>query len=186
MINKLSVLLSEEISLRLNSSDDEKEIYAYSIEVLFSLVVNICILTVTSIILKKQIELIIFTLFFAGLRAYAGGYHSKTHIECFAITLSIFLMSSLSSTFFTAFGKAILIFGTLFSIAMVFWLAPSESPNKPLSEKRRKRNKIISRAIVIIFSIAAIVLYYMKDKVGDIYITATMAMIIESISLVKK
>ncbi len=185
MINKLSVLLSEEISLKLNSSDNDKEIYAYSIEVLLSLLINICILTVAAYILKKLAELIIFTIFFSGLRIFAGGYHAKTHIECFSVTLIIFFISALSNTYFRTFGEEILIFGILFSTLMIFWLAPSASNNKPLSEKEQIKNKIISRVIVITFNLAVIVLYFMRDKTGYIYITATMAMIIESISLVK-
>lgn len=185
MISKLSVLLSEELSVKLSSSDDNKEIYKYSIEVLLSLLINIIILTVAAYILKKFVELIVFTIFFSGLRIFAGGYHSKTHIECFTVTLIIFLISALSSTYFIAIGEGILVFGILFSVLMIFWLAPSEAENKPLNKKERKKYKIISRVSVIAFSLAVIVLYYMRDKIGYIYITAAIAMIIESVSLVK-
>ncbi|WP_313342675.1 accessory gene regulator B family protein [Sedimentibacter sp.] len=186
MIKKLSALLSEEISLKLNSSDDDKEIYAYSFEVILSLLINICILTVVAFIIEKIAELIIFTIFFSGLRVYAGGYHAKTHIECFSVTLIIFLISALSNTYLIAYGEIILAVGILFSIIMVFLLAPTENENKPLSKNERKKYKVISRIIVITLSLAVVVLYFVRVNTDYVYITAVVAMVIESVSLLKK
>lgn len=183
MINKISILLSEGIGLKLNSSDDEKEVYAYSIEVLISLLVNLIILYVAAYILNKKFELIIFIIFFSGLRTYAGGYHAKTHIECFFISLSIFIISAMCGTYLKQFGAIILVSGVLFSILMVFWRAPSESENKPSSKDERKKYKVISRIIVLILSFCAVMLYFLRVKTDFIYISAVVAMVIESVSL---
>jgi accessory gene regulator B len=185
MINKISALLSEEIKLRLNSSDNEKEIYAYSIEVLISLFINLVILSFTAYILKKQAELIIFILFFSVLRSYAGGYHAKTHIECMVLSFCIFMISALSSTYLAEYGEIILISGILLSVTMVFFLAPAESENKPLSKKQRAKYKKISRIIVILLSVSAVCLYFIRDAAGYVYITAAVAMSVESVSLLK-
>ena len=186
MIDKISAKLSEEIGLRLNSSDNEKEIYAYSIEVLISLLINFIILTITACIMKKQAELIIFIVFFSGLRSYAGGYHAKTHIECVSLSLCLFIISALSSTYFMEYGKIILFLGILFSIIMVFVFAPSESANKPLSERKLKKHKKFSRIIVLVLSVTAIFLYFTKETSGYVYITAAVAMSFESLSLLKQ
>ena len=186
MINKISATLSEGIGLRLNSSDNEKEIYAYSIEVLISLLINFIILSITACILKKTVELIAFIVFLSSLRSYAGGYHSKTHIECITISFCIFIISALSSTYFIEYGKIILFLGILFSTIMVFVFAPSESENKPLSKKKYKKHKTLSRIIVIALSVTAICLYFTKEATGHVYITAAVAMSFESFSLLKK
>jgi len=186
MISKISILLSEEIGLKLNSSDNEMQVYAYSIEVLSSLLINLIILSITAHLLNKWIQLITFIIFFSGLRIYAGGYHAKTHIECMSISFIIFTISALSSTYLKQFGEFILIFGVLFSSLMVFVFAPSESDNKPLSINKRKKYKIFSRITVIILSLAVVFLYFVKVKTDFIYITAAVAMIIESISLLVK
>jgi accessory gene regulator B len=183
MINKISAKLSEGIRLRLNSSDNEKEIYAYSIEVLISLLINFIILSITAYILKKQIELVIFIVFFSSLRSYAGGYHAKTHIECVSLSLCLFIISALVSSYLMEYGEIILLLGVLFSIIMVFVLAPSESKNKPLSKKKYKKYKTISRILVIVLSVTAICLYLTKTTV---YITAVVAMSFESLSLLKQ
>lgn len=186
MINKISAKLSEEIGLRLNSSDNEKEIYSYSIEVLISLFINFIILSITAFILRKPVELITFIIFFSGLRTFAGGYHAKTHIECISLSLCLFIISALSSTYLREYGNLILILGILFSIIMVFVLAPSESGNKPLSKKERMKYKTISRIIVTVLSVSAICLYFTRVVTGYVYITAVVAMAVESISLLKK
>ncbi len=186
MINKISVLLSEEIKLRLNSSDNEKEVYAYSIEVLLSLLINFTFLVIAAYILKKPTELVIFVIFFSGLRAYAGGYHAKSHIECFSISLFIFIISAISNTYLKLYGELILIIGILLSITVIFLFAPSESENKPLSKKEKIKYKKFSRIIVIILSMGALCLYFTREFNGCIYITAAVSMSIESLSLFKK
>lgn len=186
MINKISVFLSEGIGLRLNSSDNEKEVYAYSIEVLLSLLLNLLILSSAAYILNKKLELLIFIIFLSGLKTFAGGYHAKTHAECILLSLSIFVVSAMSGTYLRQYGEVILTSGVIFSIFMVFWLAPSETENKPLSKNERKKYKAISRIIVTALSLAAVVLYFARVKTDYIYITAVVAMVIESVSLLKK
>ena len=185
MINKLSAILSEEIVIRLNSSDNEKEIYAYSIEVLISLFINFIIISITAYILKKQVELIVFIVYFSGLRSYAGGYHAKTHIECIVLSFCLFIISAISSTYIVEYGRTILILGILFSVVMVFALAPTESENKPLSNKNHDKNKKISRVLVLLFSVSAVCLYCFREATGYLYITAIVAMSLESLSLLK-
>jgi accessory gene regulator B len=186
MISKISILLSEEIGLKLNSSDNEMQVYAYSIEVLSSLLINLIILSITAHLLDKWLQLVTFIIFFSGLRIYAGGYHAKTHIECMSISFIIFTISALCSTYFKQFGEFILIFGILFSSLMIFVFAPSESDNKPLSNNERKKYKMISRITVIILSLAVVFLYFVKIQTDFIYITASVAMIIECFSLLVK
>lgn len=186
MINKISALLSEEIGLRLNSSDNEREIYAYSIEVLLSLFINLIILSFTAYVLKKPVELLIFIIFFSGLRSFAGGYHAKTHLECISLSFCLFIISALSSIYLKEYGKVILFLGVLFSLIMIFLLAPTETENKPLSERERKKYKKISRIIVIILSLLAICLYFTREVTGFLYITAAVSMSAESVSLFKK
>lgn len=186
MINKISIFLSEGIGVKLNSSDDEKVVYAYSIEVLLSLLLNLLILSSAAYILNKKLELLIFIIFFSGLRTFAGGYHARTHMECIFLSFSIFVISAMCGTYLKQYGEVILVFGVIFSIFMVFWLAPSETENKPLSKNERKKYKAISRIIVITLSLSAVALYFMRVKTGYIYITAVVAMVIESVSLLKK
>jgi accessory gene regulator B len=186
MIGKISVFLSEGIGSRLNSSDNEKEVYAYSIEVLLSLLINLLILSSVAYIFNKVLELLIFIIFLSGLRVYAGGYHSRTHAECFVVSLSAFVITVVCGIYLSQYGEVILVFGVIFSIFMVFRLAPADTENKPLSKNERKKYKIISRVIVLALSLAAVVLYFTRAKTGHIYINAVLAMVIESVSLLKK
>ena len=89
-------------------------------------------------------------------------------------------------TYLKQYGEIILVSGVIFSIFMVFLLAPAETENKPLSKNERKRYRIISRIIVVGLSLVAVCLYYLRVQTDYIYITAVVAMVIESVSLLKK
>jgi len=184
MINKISEELSKKLSSRTGSTPEEKEIYAYSIEVLLSLIINLIILAFTAYTFKKIPELVIFIIFFSGLRTFAGGYHAKTHIECMTISFIIFSISALASTYLKSIGAITMIIGIISSILLIFKYAPAESKNKPLNGTERKKFKLISRGIVFLFSICIIVLYFYKAETNYIYLTAVIAMTIESISLI--
>ena len=186
MISKISVFLSEGIGSRLNSSDNEKEVYAYSIEVLLSLLINLLILSSVAYVFGKELELLIFIVFFSGLRVYAGGYHAGTHAECFIESLSAFVITVVCGIYLKRYGEIVLVFGVIFSVFMVFWLAPADTENKPLSKNERKKYRTISRIIVLILCFAAFVLYFTRAKTGYLYINAVAAMVIESVSLLKK
>lgn len=183
MINKLSEKLSNTLGAQLNSTNNEKEVYAYSIEVILSLTLNLIILYETAYIIGKIPELIIFIVFFSGLRTFAGGYHAKTHIECMTLSFVIFIVSAMSSSWFIAFGKIFMIVCITTSNLLVFKYAPSESENKPLSKSQRKRYMMFSRGIVISYSVVIIILYLYKIQTNYIYLTAAVAMLIESLSL---
>ena len=185
MINKLSGKLSDALSYKLDSTNEEKEVYAYSIEVILSLVLNLIILYETAYIIGKIPELIVFIIFFSGLRTYAGGYHAKTHLECMTLSFTIFFISAMSNTWFIAYGEIIMVILIVSSIFLVFNYAPSESDNKPLNNIKRKRHMIISRVLVILYCVAIIILYYNKSQTNYLYLTAAVAMAIESLSLIK-
>lgn len=184
MINKLSFKLSHLLGDRMNSTDEEKEVYSYSIEVILSLILNIIILFETAYVIGKIPEFIIFIVFFSGLRTYAGGYHARSHIECMAVSFVIFLISAMSDSWFKADGELILIIGLLVSIVLVTKYSPSESENKPLNNRKRKKYKLISRSILVLFCATIIILYFYRIQTNYIYLTAVVAMLIESISLI--
>jgi len=184
MINKLSGKLSRILGDQINSTDEEKEIYTYSIEVLLSLILNIIILFETAYIIRKIPEFIVFIVFFSGLRTYAGGYHAKSHIECMSVSFIIFFISAMSDSWFKSGGELIMIIGVILSIFLVLKYSPTESENKPLNDRKKKKYKSISRIILILYCVAIIILYLYKIQTNYIYLTAVVAMLIESISLI--
>jgi len=184
MINRLSGKLSNSLGNSMNSTDQEKEIYAYSIEVLLSLILNLIIIFETAYIIGKIPEFIVFIIFFSGLRTYAGGYHAKSHIECMTESFIVFFISAMSSTWFKSSGEFIITTGIITSIYLVFKYSPSESENKPLNNSKRKRYRIISKSMLIIFCSVIIILYFYRIQTNYIYLTAVVAMTIESISLI--
>jgi len=144
MINRISGKLSRALGRKLNATIEEKEVYAYSIEVILSLILNLIILYEAAYMIDKIPELIIFIIFFSGLRTYAGGYHAKTHIECMTLSFIIFFISSMSSTWFIAYGEIIMAVGLIASniFGIQVCAIKKDEKLKPLSNNQKKASYV--------------------------------------------
>jgi accessory gene regulator B len=108
------------------------------------------------------------------LQSCAGGYHAKTHLNCFLIMVigwfpAMGLMAALG-------GGAALV-ACAFSLAAVFALAPVRHVNVTMSERRAATMKICSRLIAVAaaaISAALIVSGTRFARLG-VYIAAAMA-----------
>lgn len=112
---------------------DDMEIYQYG---LFHMIMNLA--DIISIILISlyfgKIELaVIYLVFFCVLRKYAGGYHAKTIVGCYIITLStVTLMFGVVNYWNTSLSSMIWVW-VIVSLN-IFILAPVQSQNKKLDE----------------------------------------------------
>lgn len=138
---------------------EDKEIYDYGFEMLFSTLMGYTIVLVTSLLMNSFFEGMIFLISFVLLRNYSGGYHADTHIKC-----NLFLF--LSALFVLFMSKVAIPYIYLIMIYVLLWhmiimYAPIENKNKPLSENERKKYKRISVVLALIFGIISIILYPM-------------------------
>jgi accessory gene regulator B len=60
---------------------EDKEIYAYSAEILLATVVNFAMLYLIAILTGRAWETTMFIVGFVPLRSLAGGYHARTHFR---------------------------------------------------------------------------------------------------------
>ena len=67
------------------SSEENADIYAYAVEAIIALIINLLIAVVVSLIFGMLLEGVAFILIFAVLRRIAGGYHADSHKRCIAI-----------------------------------------------------------------------------------------------------
>ena len=97
---------------------------------------------------------------FAGIRRYSGGYHAKTKLKCYILTITnwavVIVLQRLQQKFgFTRFGIELIICCMVFMV--MFFFAPVENPGKPLFERVRivnKRKTLIITLMVIIISLS--------------------------------
>lgn len=125
----------------------------YGLEGIYSLIVKISIVLVISILTKTTIETLLFILFYAGIRTFSFGWHAKSNLACWITTIlvyNIILLLIINMNFKNYIGYLIL---GLSLISMILW-APADTPKRPLIRKEaRRKSKILSITVVIIYSI---------------------------------
>lgn len=136
--------------------NNDFEIYEYGFEVILSFLFSILIINVFSFILNRFVETLLYLIGFFSVRAVCGGYHAKHHYSCFGITIStyfffLFFQHYLSSKHYL---NQFVIFIIIVSFIIILVFSPVEHPNNPMTEFRKRRNRIYS--IVLSFVLCVV------------------------------
>ena len=114
---------------------DDREIYYFGLYQMISFIFN----TITTLVIvsffNMYIEGLLFCVFYYLLRCYGGGYHSKSVIVCYI--LSILLIIAVLCI--TIKIKLSMLFLSIFvaSFIFVFFVSPVETSTKKLDEKEK-------------------------------------------------
>ena len=136
-------------------AEEDKDIYIYGLDLVLFSVLNLLIITLTAAITGRLFESTLLLAITIPLQMLGGGYHAKTHLNCFLITYigwwcAILLAPNINSV--TAICLA------LFSVIVVFILAPVANENVPISDRQSNKMKILVRIFTIIFALTSIIL----------------------------
>ena len=101
-------------------------------------------------LLGHTMAALVFFLAFNILRRYAGGMHATTEYRCMAISTGLIVATMVCVHFLTITGCKWFWVPVGVAAILVFFLAPVESIEKPLSPKRRKQNRITSTVIAFV------------------------------------
>lgn len=143
--------------------NEDFEIYRYGFEMLTYFAVNILVALLIGVIFNKLIHTIVFLSCYCTLRQFTGGYHAKNYTECtitFAIIylITIFVDNNLDIDK----CKYLIMLIYIFSIFIIYKLAPQEHRNKPLSEKEKIHYKKVTIKIIMIISTIIIISIFFK------------------------
>ena len=125
----------------------------YGLEGLYSLVVKLTVVLFIALITKTITYTLLYLLFYTGIRTFSYGWHAKSNISCWITTILIYnvipiLIKNITIPSFIGYIILILSF-----ISVILW-APTDTPKKPLiRKKQRKKLKILSTIIVIIYTL---------------------------------
>ncbi len=138
------------------NSDAHRQIIAYGLSKLTTIVVNYAILAVIGILFGQLIGCMIFLTAFMILRMYAGGYHASTKFTCFVVSymVELFGVSAICLLPYRPFMILII----LLCCVLITILAPVEAVNKPLSVRERTVYKRLAAFISMVY-VAASVLF---------------------------
>lgn len=131
---------------------NDYEVYKYGFELLIALILTIGIIIIVSLFVDKFIETILYLIGFFCVRVICGGYHAKHHYSCFiATTLSYFLFLLLNYCFYSKpYLNLVTVFMTIISVILIIVFAPIEHPSNPMTEYRKRRNRLFSLILSII------------------------------------
>lgn len=139
---------------------NEKEIYEFGIETAILKFVHIITMVLIGIAFGLLVQTILFVICYSTIRAYAGGFHAKTRINCYIISvimiIAVLFVLKISPV---QYRKQISLVGMLLSTAVILWLSPEDNPNKRLDQIEINRYKKIVIKLIIIEIAAFIVLW---------------------------
>lgn len=121
---------------------EELEAHRYGFEILLSTLCNIVLVLGLSVLFQSTPESCLYLIVFVLLRSVGGGYHAQNHKSCIAVFTVLYALFSL--VILKIDSSAVLAYIYVFAaitLAVLLLVAPVESPNKPLSEKKRTRLK---------------------------------------------
>lgn len=145
MYEKISQAIVQKLIKLGTISKDEFEIYKYGFELIVSLLLTTITIVLVSIVINKFVDTLLYLAGFFCVRAICGGYHAKHHLTCFITTLFsyfVFLILNYNCSKFNIIYAIVLM--TIISLVLIMAFAPVEHPDNPMTEFRKKRNRLLS------------------------------------------
>ena len=127
----------------------ETEIYNYCFEVLLGNVAYYGTIVLLSILTRQYAFMLCYTIGFLLIRHTSGGYHAQSHLRCYVLSLTVYLMTLAIWRYFP-WQAGVVVLGSCSALILLWILGPVEHENKPLTAKeivtykrRSKRSSLI-------------------------------------------
>lgn len=135
-------------------SSEERSIYEYGLSQIPHMMINIIFSIFIGYIFNLLSKVIFFQIIYIGIRSYSGGYHAKTRIRCTILSSLIIIFSCIFITFLIElnckYKFSILYILGILSSAFIYYFAPIQSANNPLTKYEciYIKKKLLKRLIV--------------------------------------
>lgn len=161
--------------------EEDKELYIYGLEQGSIIILNILTVVTIGIILGQVWESILFMFSYFPLRSCAGGYHAKTPLRCYllSIIMVIAVLVTMRLPIWNNVNSFILV---IVSGIVIMFLAPVEDGNKPLDAKETIIFK--KRTQMILYVLAGMILVFRVIGLHEASICIMISLFTLSIMLV--
>lgn len=132
---------------------DDRDLYVYGFNQGLTILLNLVTTLGIGLLFDSTVQLVVFMVAYIPLRSYAGGYHARTPLKCYMISIIMLIAVSicLRCIVLNHWWYWILV---VLSIILIVFLSPVEDKNKPLDEIEatvyRKRAIIITMVEVVL------------------------------------
>jgi len=124
--------------------EEKRDIYEYGLDLIFSTIINIAMVMITAVIMKKVPQSLALLAIIIPLQSCGGGYHADKHGHCFLIMYTGWWIIIPLIPFITSILGLVI---ALISVIIVFTLAPVPHVNVPMSKERFNNMKVIVRYV---------------------------------------
>ncbi|WP_018210908.1 accessory gene regulator ArgB-like protein [Desulfitobacterium hafniense] len=191
-IPDLSCSIANYFGRELELDEDKTDILRYGFEVIIGEGIKVISIFVMASLLGLTPYVLVAFLTVGTYRLFSGGYHSETYSRCFMFSMFLFLgMGKITQLLLPYFKLSVVQIITLIFIVFVWslWIAikwaPAETPNKPLAEGEKTRQKKLSVIWVLLWFLVTsfLVLAFPVERTGIIALGTLLAHIFQSFSV---
>lgn len=177
-IETVALFLTNKFIQRKIISPDKKAIYKSGLLLILSDIINFSLVFIVGMLTKTFVYSILYLLMLWGIRRFSGGFHAKTYSVCRMVTVGMYVLVIYLNSILKSER---LIYSVVFCVISIFTmllLAPIKHPNKDLTVREMKFNKIMSLVSTSFFSVLAIAFSASERSMGFV-----MSLILLAISI---
>ena len=180
-MGRLSGRIAEELRKGGVISEEDYPLYEYGLHEIEVTALNIVTDLLIAALMGMFLEGIVFLVIYVPLRRFAGGYHAETELRCYGLSaLLVFL--ALCAIRVTPGSLTVHLPLFLCASAVIFFLAPVGTANKPLDTTEYCVYRRKSRSILFFHWAGAVVLWLFSFR--TLVITIVVSDVIMGIMLV--
>ena len=132
-------------------SNESSELYEYCFVLVLSTVTSVLSIILIAVLTKTVLPSVIILISFLACRMCCGGYHARNHLLCYITTLLNHLCCLGLYILFLRHNNILFLLGiNSFSLCSLFFFAPAENSNNPMSDNQRKHHVIQCRVIAVL------------------------------------
>ncbi len=166
---------------------DNYELYEYAIYILLSSAFHIATVIVLGLVFNLLTESLVFYLSFIAIRKFAGGYHAKTPVRCYAFSVISSIIMLCLIKYANSVGNIftyLLIIFELLCVVLIILMSPLDTENNPLNSYEKKWYKTL--AVLISVCIFIISLFCVLTELKNIGCSLICGVIISTLVLLMR
>lgn len=181
MFARIAERLTEELEDNQIITSEDRDLYAYGLNQGMIIILNMITTLCIGLLFGSTLQLVIFMAAYIPLRSYAGGYHARTPLKCYVISIIMLIAVSicLKCIALNHWWYWVLV---VLSILLIIFLSPVEDKNKPLDEIEVTVYR--KRAIIIIMIEVALSILFGILRISNLLNAMSLVFIIMSAMLV--
>lgn len=162
----ISTLLVDKLLQRNIILDEKARICKAGIMLILADIINFSLILIMGLFTKSLFESVMYLTIFWIVRRFSGGFHAKTYWLCRIVTVGTYITIFLVSNIINDYYIIITLICDIFAVSAMIVLAPIRHPNKYLTNKEVKANKLFALLTTLFFTLLSITLSVFNRKEG--------------------